>query len=116
MVFVDQPDKYVISPGLNAVCSALSDAGIQTTDAETMSIKLGNPTQIVRDACATHGFLAGWRSLSTLYPTLATSLNSPLLNDVTKCMEVYERIRPVTKARTTCFSHDHISRSKPTFA
>jgi hypothetical protein len=118
MAFV-QVDKYAISPGLNAVCSALSDAGIQITDSETMSsslsthfdvnLKLGNPTQRVRDACATRGFLAGWRSLPTLYPTLATSLNSPLLNDITKCMEVYERIRPVTKAPTTYF-HMTISR------
>jgi hypothetical protein len=106
MAFVDQPDKYAISPGLNAVCSALSDADIQTTDAENMSTY---PTQIVRDACATRGFLAGWQSLSTLYPTLATSLNSPLLNDITKCMEVYQRIRPVTKAPTTYF-HMTISR------
>jgi hypothetical protein len=113
-VQVDQPDKYAISPGLNAVCSALSDAAsIQITDAETMStnfdVKLGNPTQIVRDACATHGFVAGWQSLSTLYPTLATSLNSPFINDITKCMEVYERVRPVTKAPTTYF-HMTISR------
>jgi hypothetical protein len=101
MAFVNHPDKYAISPGLNAVCSALSDAGIHD---ETM------PTQIVRDACATRGFLAGWRSLSTLYPTLATSLNSPLLDDVTKCMEVYERIRPVTKPPTTTCFHMTISR------
>jgi hypothetical protein len=41
--------------------------------------------------------------ITTLYPTLATSLNSPLLNDATKCIEVYERIRPITKAPTTYF-------------
>ena len=114
MAFIDLPNKYAIFPGLNAVCSALSDAGIQIADAETLStyfdVKLENPTQIVRDACATRGFLAGWRSLSTLYPTLATSLNSPLLDDVTRCIEVYERIRPVvTKTSTTCF-HMIISR------
>jgi hypothetical protein len=111
MAFVDQPDNYAISeisPGLNAVCSALSDAETMST---YFDVKLGNPTQIVRDACATRGFLAGWRSLSTLYPTLATSLNSPLLNDVTKCMEVYERIRPVKKAPTNYFKfHMTISR------
>ena len=95
MAFVDQPNKYA---GLNAIANALSDAGFHITDDDIMStyfdVKLGNPgpTQKVLDA--TPDFLVRWWSLTTLYPSLATSIHLPLLNDITKCTKVYDRILP----------------------
>ena len=101
---------HKISPGLDAVCQTLSDIEIELSDPDTLSAAVPNYKtmsirdqnariiQMVRDASATDGYLAGWQCLSTFAPRV--SLNSFFLDDVAKCMNIYQQIRPGVQ-RTT---------------
>src|ERR1700734_3014675 len=100
-----------ISPGLDAVCQTLSDIEIELSDPNTLSAALSDYKtmsirdqnrriiQMVRDASATDGYLAGWQCLSTFAPRV--SVNSFLLDDVAKSMNVYQHILPGGQRTTT---------------